>query len=138
MPLNKTVAAFVISIENRSAITLTAIIQKHIAPSTIIHSDSWKGYNSLNKFNYIHWIVNQFTNFVDPVTGVHTQNIETLWRDMRTALPRFDTSEKHYTHYLAEFLFKKQYTYNEQIPQFFKIMACLYPLNNSSQSVMDE
>jgi len=47
---------FVIPIKDRSAITLTAIIQKHIAPGTIIHSDSWKGYNLLNQFNYYTYI----------------------------------------------------------------------------------
>lgn len=49
---------------------------------------------------------------------------------MRAALPRSGTSEKHYTHYLAEFLFTKQYTYNERILQFFKIIARLYSLIN--------
>lgn len=130
---------FVIPIKDRSAATLIAIIQKHIAPGTIIHSDCWKGYSSLNELNYTHRTVNHSQNFVNPVTGVHTQNIERLWRDMRGALPRFGTSEKHYVHYLGEFIFKKQYEFNERISQFFKIMASLYPLTNlNNQSITDE
>ncbi|RLU14819.1 hypothetical protein DMN91_012706 [Ooceraea biroi] len=104
---------FVIPIEDRSAATLTTIIRQHIAPGTIIHSDSWKGYTGLTEFNYIHRTVNHSQNFVDPTMGVHTQNIERLWRDMRAALPRFGTSQNHYMHYLAEFVFKKQYSFNE-------------------------
>lgn len=102
----------IVSLKDRSAATLSTIIQQHIAPGTIIYSDSWKGYNSLNKLNYIHRTV-------------------TVWRDMRAALSRFGISQEHYMHYLTEFLFKKQYNFKERIPQFLKIMASLYPLVNS-------
>ncbi|EFN88602.1 hypothetical protein EAI_12376, partial [Harpegnathos saltator] len=56
---------FVIPIKNRSAATLFTIIQKYVAPGTIIHSYCWKGYNSLNELNYIHQTVNHSQNFVN-------------------------------------------------------------------------
>ena len=39
---------------------------------------------------------------------MYIQNIERLWRDMHSALPRFGIREGHYEHYLAEFIFKKR------------------------------
>lgn len=70
--------------------------------------------------------VNHSENFVDPVTGGHTQNIGRLWRDMRGAIPRYEITEKYYTHYLAEFLFKRLYNYCDRIDQFFTIIAQCY------------
>jgi hypothetical protein len=44
---------------------------------TTIHSDEWAAYRSLrNNPNYIHLTVNHSINFVEPTSGVHTQNIE--------------------------------------------------------------
>lgn len=48
---------------------------------------------------------------------VYTQNIERLWRDMRSGPLRYRMLEKRLKHYLAElFFFKRQYNFNEQIP----------------------
>jgi len=40
--------------------------------------------------------VNHSKNFASPVSDVHTQNTESLWRDMRAVLPCFDIKQKHY------------------------------------------
>jgi len=42
---------------------------------------------------------------------------------MRTALLRFSVREGHYEHYLAKFMFKKQYDFNDRISQFFKLIT---------------
>ncbi|KYN29146.1 hypothetical protein ALC57_01419, partial [Trachymyrmex cornetzi] len=70
--------------------------------------------------------VNHAENFVNPRTSVHTQNIERLWRDMKGVLPRYGTSKVHYEHYLAEFMFKRNYPLQERIDIFFDIMARFY------------
>jgi transposase-like protein len=122
---------FVIPVKDRTESTLIKEIRDHILPGTIIHSDGWRGYTSISQHNYIHACVNHSQNFVDPVTGCHTQNIERVWRDMRGAIPRYGISQKHYKFYLAEFLFKRIYAFDERIEAFFQIMKDMYPLSNN-------
>lgn len=73
-------------------------------------------------------VVNHKENFVDPITGVHTQNIERIWREMRANIPRFGIREYHYEAYLAEFVFKKYCKFKERIDCFFDIMSEIYPI----------
>lgn len=120
---------FIVPVKDRTSTTLFDIIYRRIARGSIIHSDSWCAYNNLNINGYSHFTVNHSRNFVDPQTGVHTQNIERLWRDMRAAIPRFGIVEEHYIHYLAEFVFKRRYSFNERIEAFFNIMSKMYQLN---------
>jgi len=101
----------IVPIENRSTETLTAMIQKHIVPGIIIYTDAWKGYTNLSALNYKHSILNHSNNFVNPVTGVHTQNIERLLREIRSSVPRYGILEKHYKHYLPNFYLKGAHTY---------------------------
>lgn len=121
---------FVLPVPNRCSDTLLPIIRKYIAPGSIIHSDKWRAYDALrDEKDYEHETVNHSHNFVNPQTGVHTQNIERFWRDMRSNIPRYGIRDYHYTSYLAEFLFKRHYDFNERVDAFFKIMSTLYPLN---------
>ena len=70
---------FMTVVPNRSAATLKPIIQHVVRPGTIIHSDEWRSYNNLKVLGFEHHTVNHSVNFVEPVTGVHTQNIESYW-----------------------------------------------------------
>ena len=64
-------------VERRNAETLLPIIQRHILPGSIVYSDQWAAYNRVGNIAGIeHHTVNHSLHFVDPVTGVHTQNIE--------------------------------------------------------------
>lgn len=121
---------FIIPVLNRSVETLLSIIQQHVAVGSIIHTDKWCAYNVLSS-HYTHKTVNHTVNFVDP-TGVHIQNIERLWKEMRANIPRYGIRDYHFTHYLAEFIFKKLYKYDECIDAFFNIMSLIYTLNSLS------
>lgn len=56
--------------------------------------DHWPSYTSLHNYKcYAHREVNHSVKFVNPETGVHTQNIERLWRDMRANILRYGVFE---------------------------------------------
>ena len=67
-------------VQRRDADTLIPLIKRHCVTKSDIHSDEWRAYNKLNKHGYQHYKVNHKINFVNPVTGKHTQLIECLWR----------------------------------------------------------
>ena len=62
-------------VPNQQRVTLLPIIQAHILPGTIIHSDDYATYRTavgqLPNVAAYH-IVNHSLHFVDPVTGIHT------------------------------------------------------------------
>lgn len=76
--------------------------------------------------NYTHRTVNHSINFVDSETGVHTENIERLWREVRANIFRYGTRDYHFIHYIAEFLFKRKYDFDERIEVFFTILSLMY------------
>ena len=59
-------------------------------PGTIVHSDEWKAYNKILKLPHMssHEVVNHSVNFVDPASGVHTQNIKSYWNNVKQKLKR--------------------------------------------------
>ncbi len=62
--------------------TLLSLIFKHIAAGLIIYSDMFKSYIDICKLNksFKHQMVNHSLNFVDPQTGVHTNNNKSTWK----------------------------------------------------------
>ncbi|OWZ13401.1 hypothetical protein PHMEG_00013279 [Phytophthora megakarya] len=79
--------------DKRTKATLLPIIKQFIKPRTRIHSDMFATYvtergarthtlannRTLASMHYEHSWVNHTLNFVDPVTGTHTNTIEGLW-----------------------------------------------------------
>ena len=61
-------------VAQRDAATLLPIIQAHLAPGTIIHSDQWAAYNQVSSLPNVgsHSTVNHSITFVDPTTHPHT------------------------------------------------------------------
>jgi len=65
----------VISILN--AAIVFPIIEQHVHPGTVVHSDEWAAYHQVQQLpsvKHYSWVNNSLT-FVDPITGTHTQNI---------------------------------------------------------------
>lgn len=51
-----------------------------------IHSDEWRAYNHLSGISFHHKTVCHERNYVNPLTGAHTQKIERLWLEVKTEI----------------------------------------------------
>lgn len=101
---------FVVRVDSRDAGTLLPIIQEMILPGTTIHSDGWAAYNRISTLpeGYIHKVVNHSLNFVDPVTGCHTQTIERMWREVKRIRRRYEgIARVDVDVHLAEYLWRE-------------------------------
>jgi hypothetical protein len=80
---------FLAQVPDRSAETLMAVIEHHVAAGTTVYSDCWKGYRKedLQAIGILHETVNHSKFFKDPVTGVHTNTIEGTWSAVKRAIP---------------------------------------------------
>ncbi|OQS53595.1 hypothetical protein EHP00_1887 [Ecytonucleospora hepatopenaei] len=65
--------------------TLADIIIARVHPKSVIHTDSWKGYENLKNY-FIHYKVNYSLHYVDPLTGIHTKSIEGNWAPLKNIL----------------------------------------------------
>ena len=72
--------------DRRHRATLMPILQRVFLPSTEIHSDDRGAYSNLPAHAptvQTHRVVVHAANFVDPVTGVHTQEVESAWSRLK-------------------------------------------------------
>ena len=118
---------FLVPVPDRTKETLVKIIKEKIVPGTTIISDCWKAYNSLGDEGYEHQTVNHTYNFVDPQTKAHTQNIERVWRDIKSTCPRYGRRSYNYVGYLARSIFLRSIKDgNQRLHHFLLAAAKLY------------
>ena len=94
-------------VNTRDAATLLPIINNHVAPGTIIHSDEWAGYNRVGRLSNVssHSTVNHSVIFVDTTTGTYTQHVKSYWNRCKTRLKRMKgCTEQQIPSYLDEFI----------------------------------
>ena len=98
-------------VSKRDAQTLVPIIQTHVAPGTVVHTDEWRAYSGVASLpSLTHGTVNHSIQFVDPVTGVHTQHVESYWNRVKTKLKRMKGCHAHQVAgYLDEFMWRERY-----------------------------
>lgn len=103
-------------VEDRSCVTLLPIIENHVLPGSEIHSDSWAAYmgGAIPAIPiippYIHKAVNHTQNFVDPVTGAHTNNVENFWNNAKAKNKAMSgTTQEMLPSYLDEFMWRQIY-----------------------------
>ena len=72
-------------VERRDAATLLPIVQRCLLPGTEVHTDDWAAYNRLIGLPNVSGlqVVVHAHNFVDPCTGVHTQEVESAWSKLK-------------------------------------------------------
>ena len=97
-------------VPDRQAATLLPIIQQHVSPGSIVHSDEWRSYRTVAALPNVasHGTVNHSITFVDPTTGVHTQHIESYWNRAKMKLKRMKGCHSHQTPYLDKFMWRER------------------------------
>ena len=101
-------------VPQRDAATLLPLINAHVAPDTIVHSDEWAAY-SLIEFKgspmFPHMmLLTIWLTLLNHATGVHTQNVESYWNRVKTKLKRMKGCHGHQLpRYLDEFIWRERY-----------------------------
>ena len=120
-------------VSQRDRRTLLPIIQVHTAPGTIIHSDEWRVYNAVTNLPTVagHAAVNHSRHFVDPVSGVHTQTVESYWNRVKTKLKRMKGCDSNeLPGYLDEFMWRERYgrSASEALRNIMQNISNQYPV----------
>ena len=81
-------------------------------PSTIIYSDQWPAYRQISN-SFEHYTVNHKINFVNPISGVHTQNVESYNNRLKMPIKSMKGIRKStINNYLIEFMWKERNSEN--------------------------
>ena len=120
-------------VARRDAATLLPIINDHVAPGTEVWSDEWSAYNHVGSLPNVdrHRTVNHSANFVDPVTGVHTNHIESYWSRVKHKLKKMKgCSRRLLDGYIDEFMWKERYgsTRRDAFKNLCRDIALWYPV----------
>lgn len=128
---------FAVPVDKRDAATLIPIIQRWIKPGTTIISDCWRAYNSLTELGYIHLTVNHSENYVDPITGAHTNRIESTWRAIKSDYKSSGRRKKYFASYMAVYMFRKHCKLRNIDPFTEFLRICSIPANLLSTNAFD-
>jgi transposase-like protein len=70
-------------IPNKQSSTLIPIINDHVQEFSTVHTDELKSYLALRKLNYNHLTVCHKYAFVDTISNVHTQSVESFNNELK-------------------------------------------------------
>lgn len=99
--------AFLVEVSNRRAETLLNVISTYVNPGSIVYTDCFRSYSNLSDL-FEHYSVNHSINFVDPITGVHTNTIEGTWNGVKLRIRPRSRVSGSIDLYLAEFLWRRR------------------------------
>eukprot|EP01083_Nonionella_stella_P005418 15655_1 len=101
---------YLIHVPDRTTATLVPIIQRIASAGCGIMSDLWRAYLSLGDEGFVHLSVNHSVQFVDPLTGAHTNTIEGLWGNAKDKFKQMHGIQRGLAQsYLNEFMFRRLY-----------------------------
>lgn len=99
---------FLVSVDNRDMDTLENIFRTFILHGSIIYTDGWKPYVSVcEKLHFEHKIVNHKYHFKDPITEVHTNNIEGCNNGLKTFIRPRNRCKKNIDEWLFYFVWMR-------------------------------
>ena len=102
--------SFLVEVERRDAATLVPLMQRYMWPASVIYSDEWRAYSQLGNIGYTHQTVNHSQSFVDPGTGAHTRQVDSMWASCKRTMRQTRTMHsKLFSTYLPEFMWCKKF-----------------------------
>nr|CAI5850814.1 unnamed protein product [Callosobruchus analis] len=97
-------------VPDRSRQTLEGKIQRFVRPGSEIWTNCWSGYTGLSALGYVHRTVNHSNNFVDPLSGVCTNQVEGYWYRLKQFLRRLGALQSSFLpEYIDQFMWWQIY-----------------------------
>ena len=122
--------------ERRDMTAPHPIISRCVRPGTEVRSDDWASYRQMdrkvNNASAQHVVVHRL-NFVNPVTGVHTQEIESYWNSWKLGQKtRWGLRREDMLSYLDEQMWRqwRAGTPQQAMQNFLAVFANRYLVNN--------
>ena len=120
-------------VAQRDAATLLPLVQQYTKPNTEVWSDEWRAYNNVGSLANVsrHQTVNHSLHFKDPVTGAHTEHIESYWNRVKTKLKRMKGCHRsQLPSYLDEFMWFERHgsTVRQAFDNICRDIALKYPV----------
>ena len=112
---------------------MLSIIQAHILPGTVVHSDQWSAYSQVASLQNVasHSTVNHLVEFVNPTTGVHIQHVESYRNRCKSRFKAMKgCHESQLPSYLDELMWREcpRSTANIALNSFIQDIADQYPV----------
>jgi transposase-like protein len=106
-------------VEQRDRATIFPLIKKHVIPGSIICTDMWRAYDTIEDIDvqprFVHRTVNHSVNFKDPIDGTHTNNVEAYWCSIKRKFKQLNgTSRANTSGYLDEHMYREKYDRNSK------------------------
>jgi len=118
-------------VESRDRATLLPILQKCLRPGSEVYTDDWGAYRNLEQHlpNHVarHRVVVHADNFADPVTGVHTQEAESAWANLKGPLKgRRGISRDDLQAYLDDRMWRQWRGLDNIVTNFLPVLSSQY------------
>lgn len=101
--------------------TLTDFAERTVSPGSVIHTDSFKGYNHLRRYGFIHLRVNHQKEY-KARNGSCTNSIESVWSACRRHFVRFCGG---YRHRIGDFLAEMEMRFESGIFDFSRDLLAI-------------
>ena len=103
--------AFLVAVPDRSSDTLSAVIYSHVKPGSIILTDMWRGYSTLERdLGFQHKKVNHSKGFKNPVDGTCTNTVEGTNNALKLRIRPRNRTQYGIDEHLGEFVWRRKNT----------------------------
>ena len=98
---------FLVAVPDRSVMTLSEVIRSHVRPGSIILTDMWRGYSSLEELGFQHRQVNHSVEFVS-FEGTCTNTAEGTNNALKLRIRPRNRTRDGIAEHLGEFVWRRK------------------------------